>query len=295
MKKSLGILMSCLAWMCLLAGMTMTAGIEVVYAEETDSCPYALQAGKDSDYCYLQLVASEDNAPLGIMATFNYDRESFSFAGVDVKNGFSFMANAEKGIVSMDALNPVSLQEGEILCTVKLQAQDSIDPAESYPVSAAITEAYSEAMVDYSWVPATLEISYSEEQAEEIAYEPEHNDQIYVVTYLDADGSILSQQSVDVGEAIEEPFEPEREGYTFTGWEHDGSYFDAEKPLKSDTTLTATWAEGDDAEVPDSTAADTSEEAEGSSAGGVGVIGAVAAAVIVILLVWRIAVRRKSS
>ena len=112
---------------------------------------------------------------------------------------------------------------------------------------------------------------------------------------LDADGSILSQQSVDVGEAIEEPFEPEREGYTFTGWKHGGSSFNAEKPLKSDTTLTATWAEGDNVVAPESTGADTRKGAERTTAGSAGMIGAVAAAVIVILLVWRIAARRKSS
>ncbi len=59
----------------------------------------------------------------------------------------------------------------------------------------------------------------------------------YTVTFLDYDGTVLSTQQVEEGSFATAPEAPEREGYTFTGWD---------KPLENilaDTVITAVYTE----------------------------------------------------
>ena len=57
----------------------------------------------------------------------------------------------------------------------------------------------------------------------------------YTVTFLDWDGTQLSQQVVDYGTAAIAPANPVREGYTFVGWDKDFSN------VQSDLTVTAQY------------------------------------------------------
>ena len=60
----------------------------------------------------------------------------------------------------------------------------------------------------------------------------------YTVTFV-ADGNVISEQTVFYGAAAIAPEAPQKEGFIFTGWS--GAYTD----VKADTTVTATYYEGD--------------------------------------------------
>ena len=58
----------------------------------------------------------------------------------------------------------------------------------------------------------------------------------YTVTFVNYDGTVLSTQTVEWNTAATAPEVPEREGYTFTGWDADFS------AVKADMTVTAQFA-----------------------------------------------------
>ena len=57
----------------------------------------------------------------------------------------------------------------------------------------------------------------------------------FTVTFLDFDGTVLKTQTVPDGGVAEAPEEPERAGYTFSGWNKDFS------AVSRDLTVTATY------------------------------------------------------
>jgi hypothetical protein len=59
----------------------------------------------------------------------------------------------------------------------------------------------------------------------------------YTVTFVDWDGTVLSTQTVEYGSAAAAPADPEREGYTFIGWDCDFS------SVIGDLTVTAIYEE----------------------------------------------------
>jgi uncharacterized repeat protein (TIGR02543 family) len=61
----------------------------------------------------------------------------------------------------------------------------------------------------------------------------------YTVTFVNYDGTVLSTQTVDWNTAATAPEAPEREGYTFTGWDADFS------AVKEDMTVTAQFTQNE--------------------------------------------------
>lgn len=64
----------------------------------------------------------------------------------------------------------------------------------------------------------------------------------YTVTFNSNGGSEVEVQIVVSGEKAEEPAEPTREGFLFTGWRDESdSFFNFDTPIRSNITLTAGW------------------------------------------------------
>ena len=61
----------------------------------------------------------------------------------------------------------------------------------------------------------------------------------YTVTFVDWDGTVLSTQTVVEGEAASAPADPEREGYTFIGWDTEFTH------VYSDLTVTALYEQNE--------------------------------------------------
>ncbi len=60
-------------------------------------------------------------------------------------------------------------------------------------------------------------------------------DEIFTVTFVDYDGTVLDTQKVDYGNSATAPADPKRDGYTFKGWDSDFSC------ITEDTTVTARY------------------------------------------------------
>lgn len=63
----------------------------------------------------------------------------------------------------------------------------------------------------------------------------------YTVAFATDGGSVVTSQDVYKGDTVPKPTDPTRDGYTFAGWQQDGSDYDFSKPVTSNITLTAKW------------------------------------------------------
>ncbi|MBO6033134.1 MAG: InlB B-repeat-containing protein, partial [Prevotella sp.] len=70
---------------------------------------------------------------------------------------------------------------------------------------------------DYNWVVSDLTITAL------------YYDDTFTVRFYDWDGTVLSEQTVNYGQAASAPADPSREGYTFLGWSEDFSDVTADK------------------------------------------------------------------
>lgn len=70
---------------------------------------------------------------------------------------------------------------------------------------------------DYNWVVSDLTITAL------------YYDDTFTVRFYDWDGTVLSEQTVNYGQAATAPADPSREGYTFLGWSEDFSDVTADK------------------------------------------------------------------
>ena len=61
----------------------------------------------------------------------------------------------------------------------------------------------------------------------------QYSQNVYVVSFVDAEGQVLSTQQITHGRAATAPTAPEREGYTFTGWDADFSKVTAALTVKA--------------------------------------------------------------
>ena len=69
------------------------------------------------------------------------------------------------------------------------------------------------------------------------------NQASHVVRFDPADGSKPTQSTVKTGTLTTPPQQnPQRPGFRFDGWTHDGQPFDFQTPILQDTTLKATWS-----------------------------------------------------
>ncbi|MBD5412880.1 MAG: hypothetical protein HDR52_00410 [Treponema sp.] len=67
-------------------------------------------------------------------------------------------------------------------------------------------------------------------------------EETYMVTFNSNGGSEVEAQIVVSGEKAEEPTEPTKDGFLFTGWrDKNGSFFNFDTPIRSNITLTAGW------------------------------------------------------
>ena len=65
----------------------------------------------------------------------------------------------------------------------------------------------------------------------------------YTVTFVNDDGTKLSNIDIKKGDTLEGINEPIKEGYIFVSWLKDGIEYDTTKPIEEDITLTANWIE----------------------------------------------------
>lgn len=71
---------------------------------------------------------------------------------------------------------------------------------------------------------------------------PSQGEVIYTVTFNSNGGSEVEAQIVVGGKKAEEPAEPTREGFLFTGWRDESdSFFNFDTPIRSNITLSAGW------------------------------------------------------
>ncbi|MCR4741207.1 MAG: leucine-rich repeat protein [Lachnospiraceae bacterium] len=98
-----------------------------------------------------------------------------------------------------------------------------------------------------------------------VTFEPLTN--VYTVTFLDYDGTVISQQKVEYEKNAQKPADPVRLGYKFTGWNPDEGWLS----VKSDITVVAQYVpEGYTSSSSGSTGRSTSSSGRTSSSGGGG-------------------------
>ena len=63
-----------------------------------------------------------------------------------------------------------------------------------------------------------------------------------IVTFMDSDGSVISQKEVYIKQVINKPKSPKKDGYDFVEWQLNGVKYDFTKEVTSDITLEAKWS-----------------------------------------------------
>jgi uncharacterized repeat protein (TIGR02543 family) len=96
---------------------------------------------------------------------------------------------------------------------------------------AALADPVKEGYDFEGWQPALPETM----PAENLVLTAQWNIKTYTVTFVDHDGTVLDTQTVEHGKPATAPADPERDGYTFTGWDQ---LFDE---ITGDLTVTARY------------------------------------------------------
>ncbi|MDG5817159.1 SUMF1/EgtB/PvdO family nonheme iron enzyme, partial [Chitinispirillales bacterium ANBcel5] len=65
--------------------------------------------------------------------------------------------------------------------------------------------------------------------------------EMFTVTFRDEDGDRLSTENVVFQDTVPRPVDPEKEGFVFDEWLHEGLPFVFDTPIVDDITLTASW------------------------------------------------------
>lgn len=69
----------------------------------------------------------------------------------------------------------------------------------------------------------------------------------YTIRFDTAGGNEIEQQVVRVGDKVEKPEDPVREGYNFVEWQYEGEKYDFDAKVKRNMILVATWQKVADA------------------------------------------------
>jgi uncharacterized repeat protein (TIGR02543 family) len=76
------------------------------------------------------------------------------------------------------------------------------------------------------------------------------DDDIWTVKFVDHEGALLEEQTVEHGNPATPPANPQRHGFHFTGWHtEDGTKWDFANPITDELTLYTQWEEHDEVET----------------------------------------------
>ncbi len=102
---------------------------------------------------------------------------------------------------------------------------------------------------------------------------------------ISAGGSAVATQSVENGKTASVPEPPVREGYEFVGWLLDGKAFDFATPITDNITLTASWKELENENIPPDDVPEEGGSCSGTITGGalLGGIGLVIGAAALVI------------
>ena len=100
-------------------------------------------------------------------------------------------------------------EEGNLIKKINLKQNESLNKADI--PDAPLKEGYTFSNWDKDLTNIT----------ESLEIKPQYKINTYKVTFKDYDGSVLDSQNVDYKNSATKPENPEREGYTFTGWDND--------------------------------------------------------------------------
>lgn len=108
---------------------------------------------------------------------------------------------------------------------------------------------------------------------------------IWNVSFNSAGGSAVATQSVENGKTASVPEPPVREGYEFVGWLLDGKAFDFATPITDNITLTASWKELENENIPPDDVPEEGGSCSGTITGGalLGGIGLVIGAAALVI------------
>ncbi|MCT7944743.1 InlB B-repeat-containing protein [Shewanella septentrionalis] len=146
-------------------------------------------------------------------------REGYTFTGWDVSftNVTSALIVTAQYRQNVYAVTFVDA-EGQLLSSQQIpHGQAATAPA------APVREGYTFTGWDVSFTNVTSALTVA----------AQYRQNVYAVTFVDAEGQLLSSQQIPHGQTATAPAAPEREGYTFTGWDVDFSKVTAALTVKA--------------------------------------------------------------
>lgn len=221
--------------------------ITATTADKTFTVIYILNG---SQYGETQTVAYGDELVLE-----DYEAEAgYNFQGWEIKNDAADYESGIKadivitGSTSIKNFTVIYKVDGEIVDTYENVAYGTKTPASTYVVSEGSD--LSDWTVDGNAVPAAV--------LDNLVIEATTTQKTFTVTFVDADGDVLVEETVAYGDGVEKPANPSKEDnkytdengaakwfkYSFKKWVASGEYDLSDiTTVKEDMTFTATYTE----------------------------------------------------